>query len=126
MQNRTLNTFSHKKAIEYQNEQNVFIEKKKKIHVSTLKKVFEQYGSENFWDFMNLDVEGLELPILSSHDWSGPSPKVICCETISFSNSGKGIKDNKIINFLQQQGYLLYADTHVNSIFVKKELWQKN
>ncbi|MFZ5951004.1 MAG: FkbM family methyltransferase [Candidatus Rifleibacteriota bacterium] len=124
MKNRTLNTFSREKAYEYQNDQGVPIVEEKKIPVVTLKSLIDKYSPGQFWDFMSIDVEGFELQILGSHDWKGPSPKVICCETISFSTSGKGVKDQAIIDFLLQHGYFVYADTHVNSIFVKKDIWE--
>ena len=50
-------------------------------------------------------------------------PKVICIETMSFSKNGKGKKNTLLIEFIKQKGYILYADTNINSIFVKKELW---
>ncbi len=124
MKNRTLNTFSREKANEYEKEHGVPIIEEKKIPVVSLKHLFEKYGAGKFWDFMSIDVEGYEMPILQSHDWNGPSPKIICCETISYSTTGKGLKDQAIIDFLCNKGYLLYADTHVNSIFVKREVWE--
>jgi FkbM family methyltransferase len=124
MKNRTLNAFSRDKALEYQNEQGQQIVAEMKIPVVTLRSLIEKYRPEQFWDLMSIDVEGFEMDILQSHDWSGPSPKVICCETISFSTSGHGQKDRQIIDFLCGQGYFVYADTHVNSIFVKKDLWE--
>lgn len=124
MKNRTLNTFSREKAQEYANEQGVPIVAEKKIPVVTLKSLTDQYKPGQFWDLMSIDVEGYEMAILQSHDWSGPSPKVIVCETISFSTKGKGVKDQRLLDFLIDQGYFVYADTHVNSIFVKKEIWE--
>ncbi len=124
MKNRTLNTFSRDKALEYQNEQAQPIVFEKKIPVVTLKSLLQEHGSGEFWDLMSIDVEGFEMEILRSHNWNGPSPKVIICETISFSTTGHGIKDHTIIEFLLEKGYLLYADTNVNSIFVKKDIWE--
>lgn len=124
MKNRTLNTFSRNKALEYQNEQGQPIVAEKKIPVVTLASLCEKHCPGQFWDLMSIDVEGFEMDILQSHDWAGPSPKVIVCETISFSTSGHGQKDRQIIDFLCGQGYFVYADTHVNSIFVKKDLWE--
>lgn len=124
MKNRTLNTFSRPKAEEYQNEQGVSIAEVKTIGVIPLSEVVKKHGNGKFWDFLSIDVEGFELDILQSHDWEGSSPKVICCETLSFSSSGKGVKEQGIIDFLVAKDYLIYADTNVNTIFVKKGLWE--
>lgn len=124
MKNRTLNTFSRLKAEEYQNEQGVPIAEVKTIPVIPLADVVEKYGKGQFWDFMSIDVEGFELDILQSLDWKKSSPKVICCETISFSTEGRGVKEQKLIDFICSQGYMIYADTNVNTVFVKRELWE--
>ena len=33
------------------------------------------------------------------------------------------MKDQEIIRFMQDAGYLLYADTFINSIFVDRNIW---
>ncbi len=124
MKNPTLNTFSRDKAEEYSAEQGVPISCVNQIPVIPLSQILERFGKGKFWDFLSIDVEGFELEILESHDWRKSSPKVICCETLSFSNSGKGVKDQAIIDFLVSKGYMVYADTNVNTIFVLKQLWE--
>ncbi len=78
-----------------------------------------------FPDFLSLDAEGIDEIVLQSIDYKDNFPKVICVETISFSTVGRGKKNKKIISFLEEKGYLLYADTNINSIFVKKDLWER-
>lgn len=124
MKNRTLNTFSRSKAEEYKSEQGIPVSFVKKIPVFPLAKIVESYGNGGFWDFLSIDVEGFELEILKSHDWEKSSPKVICCETLSFSNFGKGVKEQSLIDFIASKGYMVYADTNVNTIFVLKDLWE--
>ena len=76
-------------------------------------------------NFISLDVEGLDLDILKSMDFRRFQPEVICVETISFSITNSEKKLNDIINFMHGQGYFTYADTHVNTIFCKNELFEK-
>ncbi|MEI7488092.1 MAG: FkbM family methyltransferase, partial [Chryseobacterium sp.] len=76
-----------------------------------------------FPDFLSLDVEGVDMEILESVDFEKNAPIVICVETVSFSDSSNGVKDFKIADFLGQKGYMVYADTFINTIFVKKEKW---
>ncbi|MDD1606885.1 MAG: FkbM family methyltransferase, partial [Methylococcaceae bacterium] len=74
-------------------------------------------------DFLSLDVEGLDLKILQSFNFVKWRPKVICVETITYSEKcdGKKIKDIEIL--LIEKGYFSYADTHINTIFVDKAIW---
>lgn len=71
-------------------------------------------------DLLSLDVEGLDLEILRSLDFTRFAPKVICVETLLYDKQQKEHKHTEIIDFLTGKGYTLYADTHVNSIFVKE------
>jgi FkbM family methyltransferase len=77
-------------------------------------------------NFISLDVEGIDLDILKSMDFRRFQPEVICVETISFSITNSEKKLNDTINFMHAQGYFTYADTHVNTIFCKKELFKKS
>lgn len=81
--------------------------------------------TENFStvpDFISIDVEGLDLQILESLDFEKNAPKVFCIETMEFNNMQLGKKNTDIITFLQNKGYRVYADTYINSIFVKCDL----
>ena len=74
---------------------------------------------------LSLDVEGLDEQILKSINYKNYSPKVICVETISFSTKGRGVKNDGMIQFLKENGYMVYADTNINTLFVLENLWQK-
>ena len=52
-------------------------------------------------------------------------PTIICIESISFSANGNGVKDDRINSLLSEKGYMYYADTNINSIFVLEKLWKK-
>ncbi len=58
-------------------------------------------------DFLNVDVEGLDLEVLRSHDWS-IKPTVIAIE----SQVGSPVQ-----SFLETKGYKLIAMTELNLIF---------
>ena len=75
-------------------------------------------------DFLSLDVEGLDAQILMSFPFDRYRPKVICVETVTFSESGHGEKQSGIGDFLASRGYINYADTNVNTIFVDREFWE--
>ena len=76
-------------------------------------------------DLVSLDVEGLELDILRSIDFSENRPHVFCIETLSYAGGdGSGVKNPEIHDLMFENGYMLYADTYINSIFVAKSSWR--
>jgi FkbM family methyltransferase len=76
-------------------------------------------------NFISLDVEGLDLEILQSLDFTRFQPEVICVETISFSIDNTEEKLTDISDFMHSRGYITYADTHVNTIFARKDLFKQ-
>ncbi|MFA5877263.1 MAG: FkbM family methyltransferase [Candidatus Paceibacterota bacterium] len=59
-------------------------------------------------DLMSVDVEGMDLQVLSTHDWS-KAPRVIIVEAAPRS---------PVASFLEEKGYRLVGLTHLNSIFL--------
>jgi FkbM family methyltransferase len=119
----TLNTFSQQEANNYKNEGDFFIKEVTKIKVETIAKVISDYKNGVFPEFLTLDAEGIDEIVLKSIDYENNKPMVICTETISFSEKGRGVKNVDLIQFIESKGYILYADTHINSIFVEKNRW---
>ena len=72
------------------------------------------------FDFLSIDIEGLDLDVLKSLDYEKYSIPVICAETCTFSETHIKPKDKSIEDFMLTKGYFLYADTYVNSIFVNE------
>jgi FkbM family methyltransferase len=70
-------------------------------------------------DFISIDVEGLDLEILESLDFDKYAPNVLIVETIRFGDTAQANKQQNIIDFVCSKGYLIYADTYVNTIFIK-------
>jgi len=118
----TLNTFSLEEAKKAESEK-IKIDKIIQIPVVPVEDVLNEYFSDAAPDFLSLDVEGLDLKILQSFNFVKWRPKVICVETITYSEKcdGKKIKDIEIL--LIEKGYFSYADTHINTIFVDKAIW---
>jgi FkbM family methyltransferase len=73
-------------------------------------------------DFVSIDVEGLDEEIIRSLDFASYSPKVLCIETIRNGESAQVEKQVSLIEFVCSKGYMVYADTFVNTIFVKKQM----
>lgn len=122
MGSKTLNTFSKSEAFRMQDEEKVIINEVKKLELINVNSIFKSYFDKKEIDFLSMDVEGLDFDILKSINFNNQKPKVICVETIEFSIKKVIKKNEKIVDFLLDTGYLLYADTSINSIFVRKDL----
>ena len=122
MSSNTLNTFSKDEAEKYE-AAGYKIENMLKVEIASINDIVRNFCNNKFPELLSIDVEGFEEVILRDIRYDTNTPLVICIETISFSENGQGVKNSDLINFLKQEGYLYYADTYINSIFVKKELW---
>lgn len=119
----TLNTFSDEEANKLVTENNFKIIKRVPIKVLSLSTLLEKYCNNVFPDFMNLDVEGLDDQIIKSINYDVSKPTIICLETISYSETGHGVKNHEIINYLKTKGYMVFADTYINTILILEDKW---
>jgi len=71
-------------------------------------------------DFLSIDIEGLDLPVLKTLDLQAFPIPVICVETCLFSQTHQKESNTEIISFMEEVGYFVYANTYINSIFVNK------
>jgi len=71
-------------------------------------------------DFLSLDIEGLDLPVLKTLDVQTYPIPVMCVETCLFSQTHIKETDKEIIAFMESIGYFVYASTYINTIFVNK------
>ena len=100
------------------------IEQVIKIPLVTVNSILEKY-LPNGVDILSVDAEGYDISILTSLDFNRFHPKVICVETLRYDADGTLQKNSEINEFLTGQGYSLYADTCVNSIFLKSG-WERS
>lgn len=121
--NPVLNTFSKNEAEKYKLEGDFKIEKVIKLKTLKVQSIISDYANNKFPEFLNIDAEGIDEIIIDSIDFKTNFPIVICIETISFSNSGRGVKNIRLIKKIEDAGYINFADTYINNIFVRKENW---
>jgi FkbM family methyltransferase len=94
-----------------------------KVKLMTLPVILERHWGGAFPDFMNLDVEGMELSILRTINFERRFPKIICIEVAEYSPIGAGKRKAELIDFLVSKGYSEYAHTNLNAIMVRDEFW---
>jgi FkbM family methyltransferase len=125
MTEATLSTFSSEAALEAVRESDgrIQIEATRPVDVVTVADILNKHGGQ-VPDFLSLDVEGLDLEIVASiEDWPG-KPTVVCVETITYSEHGHGVKITEIGDLLSKHGYMPFADTYINTIFVLQDRWR--
>lgn len=106
----TNNTFSKKHLLETNK-----IVKKTRIKTTTLTKVLDKYlDQDKKIDFVNIDVEGFDYQVIKSLNLKKYKPTLIIIEDLNFSL--KEPKKSKIFNYLNKNGYYLYAKT-INSLY---------
>jgi FkbM family methyltransferase len=123
MTTSTLNTFSREEAERYQAYGTERIERVIPVEIKTVNQVLEEYF-EMAPDFISMDVEGMDLSILKSFDFERFRPKVFCVETLTYTEDGGEKKISELSNILQEHGYLIYADTFINTIAVDHHAWK--
>lgn len=121
---RTLNTFSATEARKYVERHGLRIVDTRRVRVQTFAQAVDAHMGRTP-DLVSLDVEGLDLDILRSIDFSRYRPHVFCVETISYAaGDGSGIKSPEIHALMLENEYMLYADTYINSIYVAASSWR--
>jgi len=94
------------------------------IKTKKLSKILDTYNFKDI-DFMNIDVEGHELNILNSIDFSKYKIKFICIEMIDHNEHAKKI--NKKLNaILEKNNYVLEKKLDFNFIYKKIKHDKKN
>ncbi len=121
---KTLNTFSKEEAERCVSYGNKKIEKIVKLPLLPINEIMKKYFNPAP-DFISLDVEGYDIVILKSFDFEKFRPKVWCIETLTYTEDKTEQKIQETVDFMISQGYFIYADTYINTIFVDKETWLK-
>lgn len=125
-----LSTFSEKEARHWETtgmkgRGKIPVEKVIKMSLIKVNSILEKYFDNKAPNFISLDVEGLDMEILESLDFSKYRPEAICVETLAYDENQNGYKLNNIADFMSTKGYTVYADTRVNTIFCRNDIFKK-
>ena len=120
----SLNTFDKEEA-ENRNAKGTYkISKVVKVPLITINELIRDNFS-NCPDLLSIDIEGLDLDVLKSLDLAAYPIPVICAETCGYSENHIRPKDTAILDFMNSKGYIVYADTYINTLFVNSH-WFNN
>ena len=114
-----LNGFSISISEGRQNEQ-YHVEKTINMPTLPLSKILDKYlPSGEEINFLSVDVEGLDLTVLASNDWSKYRPKVVLAEVLG--SSLNKLEKDPVYNYMATQGYTLFAKLIHTCIFKLEE-----
>jgi FkbM family methyltransferase len=116
------NTFSKEDADKKSKESGIAY-RQSKVQLETVGNIVDKHTFQNV-NFISLDVEGLDLAILKSIDFNKIRPELLCVETIEFSLNNNLNKNQEIISYMLTQGYRVYADTNLNTLFCRNDIFQ--
>lgn len=120
---KSVSTFSKAEAQLRQKNGNEII-KTVKVPLRSINEILQE-NFNKYPDILSIDIEGLDLEVLSQLDYERFPIPIICAETCMYSLNHVKTKDKSIEILLSAKGYFLYADTYLNGIFVHEE-WFKN
>ena len=90
------------------------------VPVRTLGSLLDEYmPRDTTIDFLNIDVEGLDLEVLQSNNWEKYQPRVLAVEDLSFNLLHPENSDLYI--FLTKKGYVFLGYIGLTLIFLQKE-----
>ena len=110
------NTFSKVEAKNREVQSGIKPDKVMQVDLADINETMQQYFSPHP-NILSIDVEGLDLDILKSIHFNRFRPEVICVESITFSVTNEQQKILPIVDFVTSQGYFVFGDTYVNTIF---------
>ena len=94
------------------------------IEAVTLEYVLTRYLKEHTSiDFLSIDVEGMDLKVLQSNNWSRYRPKIVLVEDINCNE--EYLSGSKIITYMNSIEYELYAKT-VNTLIFRERFFSSN
>ena len=105
-----LSTFNKKDAKNSLKKKNVKLKKTIKVKFETLNNIFNKYLKNHIIDFRSLDVEGYELNVLQSNDWTRFRPTILLIEI----NRNYKI----LVQYLKKNKYELVFNNGTNGIFM--------
>ena len=111
-----LNSFSAKLSEERVNANNHYrIKEIIKVNTLPLKEILDKHLDEKTIDFLSVDVEGFDLEVLKSNDWTKYRPRFVLAEVLK--TSLHELENAPIFQFMKEVGYVIYAKQMNTAIF---------
>ena len=92
-----------------------------KINTQRLDEILEKWTGGKEINFMSVDVEGMELAVLSSNNWTKFKPHVILLESFELINDENNY-DLELKHYLVDKGYRVIFKTTTCIAFIRNDL----
>lgn len=126
LSNQALSTFDRDLVQKLVESAGINIVEEMEIPIIGINELLENNFTEASPNFVSLDIEGWDADVLGSFDFNSFRPELFCVETISNRLGGvRQEKDTSIFRVMEENGYIPFADTYINTIFVDEEKWVK-
>ena len=118
-----MSTFSPEEARRLEAETSIRVAKTIPVPVRGVSSLVDQYCGGAFPDLLTVDIEGTDSLVVPSvcRTPFDRRPKVICIETLTYSETGTAAKKTELIASIAAAGYDVYADTYINTIFRRSD-----
>lgn len=94
-----------------------------KVPAVSVNDLIKTIGSSGELDLLSIDIEGMDSEVIKEIDFAAIRPKVIVAEN-KFGPIHNTFS-SEIKPYLEENGYMLFASTYVNSIFVDAPVMKK-
>lgn len=115
--NAAVNTFNVENAKQWAAQPGFKILSEFDVEIVPLSEILKKNLNGRAIDFMSIDVEGMDLEVLKSNDWSLFRPRMILVEDNILGYAS--YKDCPIYTYMVEQGYYLSAIYGVTMIFIE-------
>lgn len=96
------------------------VQEVRQIETITLEEVLDRHlPTSQAIDFLNVDVEGMDLEVLQSNNWIKHRPRVVLTEDLE-RTSLDTVLESPVATFMRDQGYSLSCKTVLTLIFELK------
>lgn len=125
LSNPALSTFDRDLAQRIVDSNKLEIIDEIEIPITGINELLENNFSASLPNFVSLDIEGWDYDVLKCFDFESFHPELFCVETISHRLAGVSQKKEKpIFEIMEKHGYMVFADTYINTVFVDETKWE--
>lgn len=110
------NSFDETRARGWESTRGLAIREIRQVSFKPLSQILREQGIRKI-DFLNVDVEGLELAVLMTHDWSVPT-RTIAVEEDTFNPDNP--HESATYSYLHEKGYALIGLVGLTLLFNKR------
>lgn len=124
MSQPTLSTILEEEAIRLESSGSATIKSRTPIQLLTMQDIINKHCAGIFPAILCIDTEGLEDLILGQLIQMKSQPAIVCAESVEYAGDKFGRKKTELIEMMRNMDYSVYADTFINTIFLKNTYWK--